>query len=143
MVGPLFGVSSEIIQISFHNPSDVMECVRHSPLKSGSNIFKAERHFPIGEGAPRADEGGLVLIFRLDLDLIIPRESIHKGEDFISSVIIQDLINEWYGIIVFRTCLIQSSKINTNSYFSFLLVYCNRVRNPFRQGDRIYKVGFQ
>ena len=132
MVDPLFRVSNEIIKISFHNPGDLMERIRHSPLESGSNIFKAERHFPIGEGAPRADEGGLVLIFRLDLDLIIPKESIHKGEDFISTAIIQDLINEWRGIIVFRTCLMQISKISIDAYFSFLLVYCNRVRDPLR-----------
>ena len=106
MVNPLLGVSNEIIEISLDNPCDVMECIRHGPLESGSTIFKAERHFPISEGAPREDEGGLVLIFRIDLDLIISEESIHKGEDFISSAIVQDLINEWHGIIVFRTCLI-------------------------------------
>jgi hypothetical protein len=94
MVDPPFGVSNEIIKISLHNLGDVMEHIRYSPLESGSNIFKAERHFPIGEGAPRENEGGLVLIFRIDLDLIILGESIHKGEDFISSAIIQDLINE-------------------------------------------------
>ena len=90
MVGPLFGVGSEIIRIILHNLGDVMECVRHSPLESGSSIFKAKRHFPISKGAPRANEGGLVLIFRLDLDLIISGESIHKGEDVISNAIIQD-----------------------------------------------------
>jgi len=71
-----------------------MECVRHGLLESGPSIFKAKRHFPISEGAPRANEGGLMLIFTLDMDLIISRESIHKGEYFISSAIVQDLINE-------------------------------------------------
>ena len=97
MVNPLFGVSGEIIKISFHNPGDVMECIRHSPLESGSNFFKAERHFPIGEGAPGADESGLVLIFRLDLDLIMLGESIHKGEYFISRTIIQYLLMNGVG----------------------------------------------
>ena len=122
MVSPFFGVSGEIVKISFHNPSDVMESVRHSSLEGGSNIFEAERHFPIGEGAPRADEGYLVLIFRLDLDLVILEESIHKGEDFISRTVIQYLINEQCGIIFFRTCLVQISKISANSNFAFLLV---------------------
>ena len=106
MVNPLFGVSGEIVKISFHSPSDVMESVRYSPLEGGSSIFKAERHFPIGESAPRADEGCLVLIFRFDLDLVVPKESIHKGEDFISRIVIQYLINEQRGIIVLRTCLV-------------------------------------
>ena len=125
MVNPLFGVSSEIVKISFHNLSDVMESVRHSPLEGGTSIFEAERHFPIGEGAPRADEGCLVLIFRLDLDLIIPGKSVHKGEDFISRTVIQYLINEWRGIIVFRTCPVQIPKINANSNFAILLINCN------------------
>jgi hypothetical protein len=94
MIDPLFGVSSEIIKIRFHNPGDAMECIRHSPIESGSNIVKAKRHFPRGKGAPRADEGSFVLIFRFDLDLILPGESVHKGEDFISRTVIQDLINK-------------------------------------------------
>ena len=81
-------MSNEIIKVSLNNPCDVMKCIRHGPLESGSNIFKAERHFLISEGAPRANEGGLVLIFGLDLDLIISGESIHKGEDFVSNIII-------------------------------------------------------
>ena len=142
MVSPLFGVSSEIVKISFHNSSDIMESVRHSPLEGSSSIFEAEGHFLIGEGALRADEGCLVLIFRFDLDLVIPRESIHKGEDFISRTVIQYLINERCGIIVFRTCLVQILKISANSKFSILLVNCNRVGNPLCQRDRVYKVGF-
>lgn len=143
MVNPLFGVSGEIVKISFHNPSDVMESIRHSPPEGGSNIFEAERHFPIGEGARRVDEGCLVLIFRLDLDLVIPREFVHKGEDFISGTIIQYLINEQCGIVVFRTCLVQISKVNANSNFAILLVDCNQVRNPLCQRDRVYKADFQ
>ena len=94
MVGPLFGVSSEVIKIRFHELSNIMESVRHRLLESRSSIFKTKGHFLVGEGAPREDESGLMLIFWLDLDLIVARESIHKGEYFISRTIIQDLINE-------------------------------------------------
>ena len=88
MVVPFLRMSSKIIKISLKNILNIMECVRHGPLESGPNIFKAEKHFPISEGAPRENEGGLVLIFKLDLDLIISGESIHKGEYFISSAIV-------------------------------------------------------
>lgn len=115
----------EIIEVSLDNPCDVMKCIRHGPLEIGPIIFKARRHFPIREGAPRLNEGGLMLIFKLDLDLIITRESIHKGEYFIPSAIIQDLINEWCRIVIFRTRFIQILKISRDSYFSFLLVHCN------------------
>ena len=130
MVSPLFGVSGKIVKISFHNSSDIMESIRHSPLEGSSSIVEAERHFPIGEGAPRADEGYLVLIFGLDLDLVISRESIRKRENFISRTIIQYLINERRGIIFFRTCFVQILKISANSNFAILLVDRNWVRNP-------------
>jgi hypothetical protein len=143
MVNPLFGVGGEIVKISLHNLSDVMESVRHSPLEGGTSIFEAESHFPIGKSAPRANEGCLVLIFRFDLDLVVPRESIHKGEYFISKIVIQYLFNEGCGIIVFRTCLVQIPKISTKSNFAILLVDCNRVRNPLCQRDRVYKAIFQ
>ena len=143
MVNPLLGVSGEIVKISFHNSSDIMESVRHSLLEGSSSIFEVEGHFLIGEGAPRADESCFVLIFGLDLDLVISRESIHKREDLISRIVIQYLINEWHGIIVFKTCLIQISKISTDPYFSFLLIHCNWVRNPLYQRDRVYKADFK
>ena len=136
-------MSNEIIEISLDNPRDIMKCIRHGSLKSGSNVFKAERHFPIREGAPRANEGGLMLVFRLDLDLIVPRESIHKGEYFISNEIIQDLINEWCGIVIFRTRFIQILKISIDSYCTFFFVHCNRVRYPFHQGYWIDEANFQ
>ena len=143
MVSPLLGESGKIVMISFHNLSDVMESIRHSPLEGGSNIFEAEGRFPIGKGSPSANEGSLVLIFEFDLDLVISRESVHKGKDFISRTVIQYLINEWHGIIVFRTCLVQIPKISANMNFAILLVNCNRVRNPLCQRDRVYKAGFQ
>ena len=78
MVGPLFRMSSKIIKINLDNLLEIMECVRHGPLKSGSNIFKAEGHFLIGEGTPRTNESCLMLIFGFDLDLVVVRVSIHK-----------------------------------------------------------------
>lgn len=143
MVSPLLGVSGEIVKISFHKLSDVMESVRHSPLEGGSSIFEAKGHFPISKGAPRVDERGLVLIFGFDLDLVIPGESIHKREDLISKIVIQYLINERRGIIILRTCLAQIPKISANVNFSILLIDCNQVRNPICQRDRLYEADFQ
>ena len=94
MVGPLLGVGSQIVKISFHKLSDIMESERHGPLEGSSSIFEVEGHFPVGEGAPREDESCFVLIVRLDLDLVVSKESIHKGEDLISKTVIHYLINE-------------------------------------------------
>ena len=125
MIGPFLGVGSEIVKISFHELSNIMESVTHHPLESRSNIFKGKGHFLIGEGAPRANKSGLMLIFWLDLDLIVAEESIHKGEDFISRTIIQDLINERRRIIVLGIGLVQISKISTDTNLAILLIHCN------------------
>jgi hypothetical protein len=78
MVSPLFRVSNNIIKISLDNLLDIMECIRYLPLKSGSNIFKAEGHFLIGEGTPKTNESCLMLIFGFHLNLVVAEESIHE-----------------------------------------------------------------
>ena len=59
--------------------SQVMEIVRHGPLKIGSSILKAERHDPIGEGSPRTVKHSLKLISTMDNNLVVPIETIHEG----------------------------------------------------------------
>ena len=78
MVNPFFRMSSKIIKISLTNLLNIMECLRHGSLKSGSNIFKAEGYFLISEGTPRTNESYLMLIFKFDLDLVVARESIDE-----------------------------------------------------------------
>ena len=78
MVGPFLRRSSKIIKISLNNFLNIMECVRHGPLESGSNIFKDEGHFLVIEGTPRINESSVMLIFRFDLDLVVAKESIHE-----------------------------------------------------------------
>ena len=78
MVDPFLRMSSKIIKVSLNNPLNIMKHVRHSSLKSGSNIFKTERHFLVSEGAPKTNESSLVLILRFNLDLVVARESIDE-----------------------------------------------------------------
>ena len=53
--------------------SHVMETVRHSLLKSGSCIFKAEQHDLIDKGSPRTNERGFELINTMDKNLVVSR----------------------------------------------------------------------
>ena len=59
--------------------SQVMEIVRHGPLKSGSGVFKAERHDPIGEGSPQTNERSPKLISMTNNNLVVSGETIHEG----------------------------------------------------------------
>ena len=75
----MFITCSEVIQISKDNMSQVMEIVRHGPLKGGSEIIKAKRHDLIGEGSPWTNKRSLKLINMTDTNLVVLKESIHKG----------------------------------------------------------------
>ena len=59
-----------------------------------------------------------------------------------SSRSIDDLVDEWGGIIVFRTIFVQISKINANVYNALFFHDGNRVGNPRCIGDGVDKPGF-
>jgi hypothetical protein len=72
-----------------------MKYVRHSLLKSGAGIFKAEGHDAIGKRTPRGNECGFILIGWVDLNLVIARESVHKGKSLVAGAVVDNLIDEW------------------------------------------------
>ena len=72
MTHPLTRMSSKVMQKDFNNRFEIMEDQGHSPLKSGSSVFKAERHLPICKGTPRTNKGSLMLVLEFDFYLIDP-----------------------------------------------------------------------
>jgi hypothetical protein len=71
-------MSREIVQVGFHKVLNIVEGVRHSPLKRGANIFKAKWELAISECTPWADESRLMLVGWVDLNLVVTRKSIHE-----------------------------------------------------------------
>ena len=59
--------------------SQVMEKIWRGPLKSGSDILKAEWHDPISEGSPQTNEHSIKLIIMMDKNLVVSGETIHEG----------------------------------------------------------------
>ena len=104
-----------------------MEEQGNSPLKSGSIVFKAERHLSICKGTPRTNKGSLMLVLRFDLYLIVFEKAIHKGKYLTSHTVIQNLINKQCGEIVLRTSAIQIMEIRTYADCSLLLIHRNGV----------------
>jgi len=71
-----------------------MKCVGHYSLESGTSIFQEEgRHF-VSKSAQPTDEGGLVLIGRRNINLVVTRKAIHKQENITPSTIIDELVNK-------------------------------------------------
>jgi len=57
---------------------DIMKGIRHGPLESGPNIFKAKGYLAISKRLPEVDEGRLVLDGWECIDLIVAKKNIHK-----------------------------------------------------------------
>ena len=52
----------------------------------------------------------------MNSDLIVAIESIHEGENVMAYTCIDNLVDEWSGIVIFGESSIEISKICTNMY---------------------------
>lgn len=60
----------------------VIEIICHVAQEGGGNIFKPDWHNPICKCTPWGFQIHFVPVLGAYADLIITKESIHKGEDF-------------------------------------------------------------
>ena len=107
--------------------------------KVSPTFFNPKGIFFVHEGTPGENESGLMLVLRHDLDLVIPWKTVHKWEHFASGTLIQNLIHEWCGEVIFWIGLIQVSKFNAHMDSSLLIIYRNVIGYPFSQGNQIDK----
>jgi len=63
----------------------------------------------------------MLLVIMVHLNLIVSRESVHEGHPFKPTRVVDHDIRDWKGELIFRTCLIQITKINANSDLRILL----------------------
>ena len=90
----------------FNNGFNFMKGEIHCPLKGCPCIFQSKGNFLVREGTPRTNKCCFILVFQFNLDLIIPRETIHKQKDFTPYTCINDLIYEWCRVSILRICFI-------------------------------------
>src|ERR1044072_3387867 len=107
----------------------VKQC-HHGTLISGARVLQSERHNLVAESTPLCNESSLLHVFRSHFDLIVIEETIHEGENFVLSSVVNQDINMRKWKIVFRTRSVQISVIHTHSYFAILLRYGYYVCNP-------------
>lgn len=143
MILTMFGFHRKVIQIWLHDMFNVVESIEHGSLESGTNIFKTKRQFSISKSTPRTDERSFLLIFWENFNLIVSGETIHKGKNFTTGTIINDLVDKSGRVIVLRTCLIKIPIINTNLDSTSFLSNGHGIGNPFHQRYRINKTNFQ
>ena len=81
---------------------NAMESIGHRSLESGPGILQSKRYFLVCEGTPRTVKIRLVLINWENVNLIISRNTVHKGKNITPGTVVNDLIDEGSRIIILR-----------------------------------------
>src|ERR1044072_4285573 len=108
----------------------VMKQCYHSTLISGSCVLQSEWHNLVTESTPLCNKGSLLHVFGSHFNLIVTGETIHEGDNFMLSGVVNQNINMRKWKIVFRACFVQISVIHTHPYLTILLRYRHHVSNP-------------
>jgi hypothetical protein len=129
MLSACLGSGGEVIQVCEDDMSHIMKDVCHGPLKSGTIILEAEGHDTIGESTLGGSECGFVIGW-VDLNLVVARETVHEGQSFVASIIIDNLVDKGHWKIVFGTSMIEIMKIRTNKDSALRFVNGDGVGDP-------------
>ena len=106
MVPQLTRMGRQIIQVWLDNILDIVKGKNHCSMEGSSDIFQTEGHFLVRKVPLRIDEGHFMLVFWLNLNLIILKKIIHKRKDFTTRTSINNLVDEWCGVVILQTCLV-------------------------------------
>jgi hypothetical protein len=66
----------------------------------------------------------------MDLNLVVAKESVHKGESLVASAVVDNVIDERRWKVVFGTCVIEIAKVYANADSALFFVDGYRVGNP-------------
>jgi hypothetical protein len=141
VLGALLGSSGEVIQVSEDDCSQIMKDVCHRVLEGCAGVFEAEGHDTVCKRAPRGNECSFVLIGRVNLNLVIARESVHERKSLVAGTVIDNLIDERRWEVVFGTCIINIEKVGANANGALFFVDGYRVGNPRSVSDGVNELG--
>jgi hypothetical protein len=130
MLGAFLGSSGEVVQVGEDDFSQIMKYVCHRPMESCVGIIYAKRHDTVCKGTPWGSECSFILIGWVDLNLVIARESVHKGESLVVSAVVDNLIDERRWKVIFGTCIIEIAKVCENTDSALFFVDGYRFGNP-------------
>ena len=94
---------------------DIVEGIRHRTLEGSADILKIEGELFVRKSASRTDKGRLVLIGRGGINLVVTREAVHERIYFAARTLVNELINEWRGVVVFWASSINVAVIDTDA----------------------------
>ena len=115
-------MSWEVIQIRLYDVFYIVKSIRHRTLKGSTGIFEAEGDLFISKGAPGTDEGGLMLICRSNVDLVVARKTVHKRINLATRTFIDKLVDKGSGVVVFWTCSVDITVVNADANGALLFI---------------------
>ena len=91
-------IDQEIIHENFHDVLDqVREDRHHIPMKRSWCVAETKGHSPVGERVVRAGESSLILVIRMNRDLMITRIAIKVAEIGMLGQPFKHFVNEGSG----------------------------------------------
>lgn len=122
---------------------NIMKGIIHHSLEGSTSILHTKRELFVRKDSPRTNESSFLLINGENVNLVISRKTDHKRKNLTLDTFVDDLIYKGSGIIIFRTCPIDSMIVNTNVDSSLFLSRRNNIENPIYQWDRINETNFK
>jgi hypothetical protein len=130
MMSSLLESSSEILQVSENDASEIMENIIHGPLECSTNFFESKRHDTIRKSTPWGGKCVFILIYWMDLDLIVAGEPIHEGQGLMDGTVINNLVDERHWEVVFVTSMIEITKFGAYMNNALLFFVRNGIGDP-------------
>jgi hypothetical protein len=88
------GLDDHVIHIAFNVLVELsLETGLDSLLLRSAGVLQPGRHCCVAVGAKRGDKRGLLLVFFLDCDLVVPRVAVEEAEQVAARHGIDDLVN--------------------------------------------------
>jgi hypothetical protein len=137
------GLDNNIIHVGFDILVELLlEVGLDSSLVGGASVLQPERHRRVAVGAEWGDEHGLLLVFFLDGDLVVPGVAIEEAEQVAARCGVDDLINPRQPKRVLGVVLVEVGVVDTHPpLVRVLLADEDGVGEPLRMENFTDEVG--
>jgi hypothetical protein len=131
------GLDDHVIHVGFDVLVELsLETGLDSSLVGSAGVLQPERHGRVAVGNKRGDEHGLLLVFFLDSDLVVPGVAVEEAEQVAARRGVDDLIYPRQPEGVLGAVLVEVGVVNAHPLLvRILLVDKDGVGDPLRMED--------
>jgi hypothetical protein len=131
------GLYDHVIHVSFDVLVELsLETDMDSSLVSGAGVLQPGRHGRVAVGAKRGDERGLLLVYFLDSDPVVPGVAVEEAEQVAARRGVDDLIYLWQPEGVLGAVLVEVGVVDAHPpLVRVLLADEDGVGEPLRMED--------